>query len=149
MFEFFISAVITILKNLRKNNFFNIYPEFPYLLFFLYSWQSNFPPALFPLSLKNFCRISYRITLLVTNSLVFLNLRMSPEAFFFLHLYWSIIALQCSVSFCCLTKWISYMYTYIPISPPSLASLPPSLSHPSKWSQSTEVISLCYAAASY
>ena len=30
------------------------------------------------------------------------------------------------------------MYTYISISPPSRASLPPSLSHPSRWSQSTE-----------
>ena len=28
-------------------------------------------------------------------------------------------------------------------------SLPPSLSHPSRWSQSTEQISLCYAAASH
>ena len=41
------------------------------------------------------------------------------------------------------------MYTYIPISPPSCISLPPSLSHPSRWSQSTELISLCYAAASH
>ena len=70
-------------------------------------------------------------------------------SFFFLHLYWSIIALQGCVSFCFITKWISYMYTYIPISPPSWASLPPSLSHPSRWSLSTELISLCYAAASH
>ena len=28
------------------------------------------------------------------------------------------------------------MFTYIPISPPSCASLPPSLSYPSKWSMS-------------
>ena len=37
------------------------------------------------------------------------------------------------------------MYTYIAISPPSCISVPPSLSHPSRWSQSTELISLCYA----
>ena len=38
---------------------------------------------------------------------------------------------------------------YIPISPPSCVSLPPSLSHPSRWSQRTELISLCYVAASH
>ena len=35
------------------------------------------------------------------------------------------------VSFCFITKRISYTYTYIPISPPSCVSLPPYLSHPS------------------
>ena len=41
------------------------------------------------------------------------------------------------------------MYTYIPISHPSCVFLPPSLSHPSRWSQSTKLISQCYAAASH
>ena len=41
------------------------------------------------------------------------------------------------------------MCTYVPISPPSYLSLPSSLSHPSRWSQSTELISLYYVAASH
>ena len=48
----------------------------------------------------------------------------------------------------CLTMVCQFLLTY-PISPPSCTSLPPSLSHPSRWSQSTELISLCYVAASH
>ena len=45
------------------------------------------------------------------------------------------------VSFCCTTKWISYMYTEIPSHSPPLDS--------SRSSQSTELSSLCYTAASH
>ena len=44
------------------------------------------------------------------------------------------------------------MYTYIPISAPSCVSLTPSLSHPSRWFQSTDLISLlcgCFPLARY
>ena len=69
--------------------------------------------------------------------------------FVLIDLYWSIIVSQYHVSFCCTTKRISYMHTHVPICPPSWASLLSSLSHPSRSSQSTEPISLCYAAASH
>ena len=42
---------------------------------------------------------------------------------------------------------VNQLYIYSHIS--SLLRLPPSLSHPSRWSQSTKLISLCYVAASH
>ena len=69
--------------------------------------------------------------------------------FFLIDLYWSIIASQYCVSFYCTTEGIGHTHTHVPISPPSWASLPSSLSHLSRSSQSTEPISLCYAAASH
>ena len=44
---------------------------------------------------------------------------------------------------------VSQLYIYICPHISSLLRLPPSLSHPSRWSQSTELNSLCYVAASH
>ena len=44
---------------------------------------------------------------------------------------------------------VNQLYVYIYPHIPSPLRLPPTLSHPSRWSQSTELISLCNAAASH
>ena len=64
--------------------------------------------------------------------------------FLILLFYWSIVASQYCVGFCC-TTWISETYTYVP--PLSLPATPPS--HPSRSSQSPELSSLCDTAASH
>ena len=55
---------------------------------------------------------------------------------FFKHLYWSIIALQWCVSFCFITKWISYTYIspyLLPLASPSHTPSPTPLGGHKAW----------------
>ena len=87
-------------------------------------------------------RESWRTRLPTLNSNFILLLLSNSSFFFFLTSYCSIIALQWCVSFCCITKCICI---HMHISPYLCPIVSPS--HPSRWSQSTELISLCYVAA--
>ena len=73
---------------------------------------------------------------------------------FLKNFYWSIVDLQCCVSFRCSAKWISYIYIYVPISLPSCVSLPPTLPIPplkvvTKHRADLPVLCGCFPLASY
>ena len=61
--------------------------------------------VLYPLKKKDSSHIAQQFKLLIEMALNYVLLKKS---------YWSIVALQCRVSFCCRAEYISYMYTYIP-----------------------------------
>ena len=72
--------------------------------------------------------------------------------FFLMYLNWSIIASQCCAIFCCTTKWISHMHTYIPICPPSWASPHPPYPTPLgvvKHQADLPVLCCCFPLAIY
>ena len=73
------------------------------------------PPTLafFPPQESTLCKVFFSNTLcLVVILCIGLN-AIWYIFFFFKHLYWSIIALQWCVSFCFITKWISYTWELI------------------------------------
>ena len=109
------------------------------------SWGKGSPP----IQVKSEPETESRVASMCWLGQTFLELNSKRSFFFLIDLYWSIIALQYCVSFRCTTKRISHMHTHVPISPPTWASIPSSLSQPSRSLQSTEPISPCYAAASH
>ena len=82
--------------------------------------------------IKNHLELSHGITVEI------------PIAIRFTLYYWKIIALQYCVSFCHISTWISYRYTYVP----SLLNPLPSASsfHHSRLSRSNGLSSLCHIA---
>ena len=58
---------------------------------------------------------------------------------------WGRVDLQCSISFCCTTKWIGTMYTYIP----SILNLPLHPHHTHLGPHSMELSSLCHTTGSH
>ena len=84
--------------------------------------------------------------------------RLFPPFFFFFCVLFFCLFLTSLLQYNCFTMVCQFLLynkvnqLYIHICPhiSSLLLLPPTLpSHPSRWSQSTELISLCYAAASH
>ena len=91
----------------------------------------GFPPFYFSILVSSFLALSSKLLFTLSWIFFFLIVEWFIYFMYFLYLYWSIIALQWCVCFCCTTNWISDMYTYIPhplpLEPPSHPPYPTSL----------------------
>ena len=69
--------------------------------------------------------------------------------YIYIYILTSLLEYNCFTMLCqfLLYNKVNQLFVYIYPHIPSLLRLPPS--HPSRWSQSTKLISLCYAAASH
>ena len=83
--------------------------------------------------------------------LFFLNLPLFWAAHDSIFFFTSLLEYKCFTMLCyfLLYNKVNQLYVYIYPHYPHIPSLPPFLSHPSRLSQSIELISLCYAAASH
>ena len=119
----------------KKDSLFLYISDYSVFLSSFLMFHDSFFHNFFPVWRSSFSQF-LRIYLEVTNYLFsFIWECLSFPLIFKIDLYLSIIASQYCVSFCCTRKWIRHIHTYIPISPPCWASLPPFLSHTSRSSQ--------------
>ena len=69
--------------------------------------------CLSPEQMQQVPRKSVRFSHLYPRSLCLVQQPVRCFFFFLINFCWSVVGLQCCVSFCCIAKWINFTYTYI------------------------------------
>ena len=105
------------------------------------SWHFEF---IFTYTYYNSSLISIKC---LSDMFLFLSFKILFSFLSLFFLNWSMIALQCYVSYCCTRAWISYMYIYI--SPPSWASLLPHHPNPLGRHRALSWASVLYSSFQY